>query len=173
MQEPFPVRHEIHFTKESIGRPCRDEGDGLPKVTVFPNDCLNRSLTYASELYAQGYVNKYELVNGVTVPVPLTNIELKEQKQKGMKESRPMPVYEKPFFVYLGKIPIMVKSEACHLSSLKEERDFQEKRECVLDPGGYFIITGKERVGEFARIACYSRFPVIHAKLDYKVFVCC
>ena len=47
--------------------------------------------------------------------------------------------------VEIGKIPIMVKSEACNTYGLSKERTIEEYHD-PLDPGGYFIIKGNERV---------------------------
>lgn len=42
-------------------------------------------------------------------------------------------------------IPIMLKSNYCILSG-KTEADLVKLGECPLDPGGYFVIKGTERV---------------------------
>ena len=47
--------------------------------------------------------------------------------------------------VPIGKIPIMLKSYYCLLHDLSD-RDLSELNECPLDPGGYFIINGSEKV---------------------------
>ena len=47
--------------------------------------------------------------------------------------------------VPIGKIPIMLKSHYCLLHDLND-RDLAELNECPLDPGGYFIINGSEKV---------------------------
>ncbi|UOY10657.1 DNA-directed RNA polymerase subunit B'' [Methanonatronarchaeum sp. AMET6-2] len=48
-------------------------------------------------------------------------------------------------WVEVGSLPIMLRSEKCNLHGLKEE-ELIEKGEDPLDPGGYFIINGSERV---------------------------
>lgn len=46
---------------------------------------------------------------------------------------------------FIGKIPIMLRSYNCSLHPLSD-RDLTELNECPLDPGGYFIINGSEKV---------------------------
>lgn len=46
---------------------------------------------------------------------------------------------------FIGKIPIMLRSSNCSLHPLSD-RDLTELNECPLDPGGYFIINGSEKV---------------------------
>ena len=45
----------------------------------------------------------------------------------------------------IAKIPIPLKCQICHLRDMTEQQ-LQDARESVSDPGGYFIIKGKERV---------------------------
>ena len=47
--------------------------------------------------------------------------------------------------LFTGKIPIMLRSNYCLLYGLTD-RDLHEVNECPLDPGGYFIINGSEKV---------------------------
>lgn len=49
------------------------------------------------------------------------------------------------YWLFLGKIPIMLRSTYCLLNGLTD-RDLTELNECPLDPGGYFIINGSEKV---------------------------
>lgn len=49
------------------------------------------------------------------------------------------------FTTQIGSIPIMLKSNFCHLNGLKRE-ELIEKGEDPDDPGGYFIINGTEKV---------------------------
>ena len=46
---------------------------------------------------------------------------------------------------FVGKIPIMLRSTYCLLNRLTD-RDLTELNECPLDPGGYFVINGSEKV---------------------------
>jgi DNA-directed RNA polymerase II subunit RPB2 len=47
--------------------------------------------------------------------------------------------------VPIGKIPVMVRSNFCHLSNLKKSQ-IVEQGECNYDQGGYFVINGSEKV---------------------------
>jgi len=56
---------------------------------------------------------------------------------------------------FIGKIPIMLRSTYCLLSGLTD-RDLCELNECPLDPGGYFIINGSEKVRVTSRFELTS-----------------
>ena len=45
--------------------------------------------------------------------------------------------------IYMARMPVMVRSSLCVLS--KDHCDDFEKRECPHDPGGYFIVNGREK----------------------------
>ncbi|RDW35254.1 hypothetical protein B0I72DRAFT_133343 [Yarrowia lipolytica] len=45
----------------------------------------------------------------------------------------------------IGKMPIMLRSSKCHLQDQTEEK-MAAMGECPLDPGGYFIVNGTEKV---------------------------
>src|SRR5437899_10611729 len=50
-----------------------------------------------------------------------------------------------PEMVYVGDLPVMLKSRICLLSKLSSD-DLIGVGEDPLDPGGYFIVNGSERV---------------------------
>src|SRR6266702_1973240 len=50
-----------------------------------------------------------------------------------------------PEMVYIGDLPVMLKSRICLLSKLSPD-DLIGVGEDPLDPGGYFIVNGSERV---------------------------
>ena len=47
--------------------------------------------------------------------------------------------------VTIGRMPIMLRSSKCVLAG-KSETEMARLKECPLDPGGYFIINGAEKV---------------------------
>lgn len=50
-----------------------------------------------------------------------------------------------PEIVYIGNLPVMLKSKICPLSKMTAD-ELMEIGEDPLDPGGYFIVNGSERV---------------------------
>lgn len=86
---------------------------------MVPNQARLRNLTYSAPLY-----------------VDITKTVTKENQD-------PMETQHQK--TYIGKIPIMLRSSYCLLSGLTD-RDLAELHECPLDPGGYFIINGSEKV---------------------------
>lgn len=47
--------------------------------------------------------------------------------------------------VRIGDLPIMLRSDLCHLKG-KSELELAKMGECPLDPGGYFVVRGTEKV---------------------------
>jgi DNA-directed RNA polymerase subunit B len=73
-------------------------------------------------------------IRGLTYSAPIS-IEI-TIKQGGQIESQE---------VEIGQIPIIVKSEVCNLSNISRE-DLVKEYIDPLEPGGYFIINGNERI---------------------------
>ncbi|MDR0900285.1 MAG: DNA-directed RNA polymerase subunit B'' [Methanobrevibacter sp.] len=46
--------------------------------------------------------------------------------------------------IYIGELPLMLKSDVCHLAGLNQ-KELLDKGEDPQDPGGYFIVNGSER----------------------------
>ena len=47
--------------------------------------------------------------------------------------------------VNIGRIPVMLRSNKCVLTG-KTEKQLARMNECPLDPGGYFVVKGTEKV---------------------------
>ena len=66
-------------------------------------------------------------------PMSLEMIEVRDDKEYSSE------------YIYVGDLPIMLKSKLCPLSDMSEE-ELISVGEDPADPGGYFIINGSERV---------------------------
>ncbi|KAE8441509.1 DNA-dependent RNA polymerase II [Mollisiaceae sp. DMI_Dod_QoI] len=149
-------RYEIKFGTVLLSRPAMTEGDGSTQV-MLPQEARLRNLTYSSPLYL-------EMTKKVSVaverPVPLN--ELDDEQQEEMQRTNVHPtrlIWEDedgggmdgdkneraPDRVFIGKLPIMLKSKYCILKDLDED-ELYAWNECPYDQGGYFIINGSEKV---------------------------
>uniref|UniRef100_UPI00358F32EA DNA-directed RNA polymerase II subunit RPB2 isoform X1 n=1 Tax=Myxine glutinosa TaxID=7769 RepID=UPI00358F32EA len=113
-----PPRYMLKFEQIYLSKPTHWERDGAPSP-MMPNEARLRNLTYSAPLYVD--ITKTVVRDGED--------PLETQHQK----------------TFIGKIPIMLRSTYCLLSGLTD-RDLCELNECPLDPGGYFIINGSEKV---------------------------
>ncbi|ESO11076.1 hypothetical protein HELRODRAFT_72376 [Helobdella robusta] len=113
-----PPQYQLKFEQIYLSKPTHWEKDGAPSP-MMPNEARLRNLTYSSPLY-----------------VDITKKVIRDGQE---------PVVTNHQKTFLGKIPIMLRSTYCLLSGLTD-RDLTELNECPLDPGGYFIINGTEKV---------------------------
>jgi DNA-directed RNA polymerase subunit B len=110
---------KIRFGKIKVGRPKVREADGAT-MEISPIEARIRELSYAAD-----------------ITLEMTPITIDERTQR----EEPKETLD----IYIGKIPIMLKSCRCPLESLSEQ-ELIKRGEDPLDPGGYFIINGTERV---------------------------
>lgn len=115
--EPEGENYYVKLGKIEVGKPSIKEADGST-MPIFPNEARIRNLTYASNIYLE--------------------MTIVYRDERGDTE-------EPPVEVYIGRLPIMLKSEKCPLSQLSRE-ELITLGEDPDDPGGYFIINGSERV---------------------------
>jgi DNA-directed RNA polymerase II subunit RPB2 len=108
-------------TKIYYGKPIiYDEDDR--KHYMFPNEARLRNMTYAFSVH-------YDV-----------DVEFMIQNEDGTFEESTITLEKQ----YLGRFPIMLFSDMCILQELSSEARFN-LGECRNDPGGYFIIDGKEK----------------------------
>jgi DNA-directed RNA polymerase II subunit RPB2 len=115
---------EMNFENISFRKPTIFENNGAV-LPMMPNDARLRNLTYASPLF-------------VDVRVKTIFIDNTKDGVRTVRE-RLFPN------VHMGKIPIMVGSKYC----LLHDQSYVHPKvlgECSEDAGGYFIISGGERV---------------------------
>jgi len=114
-----------------ISRPTIEDENGIRPL--YPNEARLKDITYAVDIFADMYIratyfqSKQELKK--------KGVELKDEIVKEFTKER----------VKLCSIPIMVKSKMCSLYK-QPANILTELGECPYDKGGYFIISGKEKV---------------------------
>ena len=114
-------------SKIYYGKPMIYDDDNYTHY-MYPNEARLRNMTYAFTVHFDVDV-EFKIVDEETVNHSIT--------------------LEK---IFLGRFPIMLQSDLCILQNLDPKVRF-EMGECVNDPGGYFIIDGKEKV-----IVCQEKF---------------
>lgn len=113
------VKYFITFDSIVVKSP--EVHDSNVNKTIKPYECRIRNLSYHGKVY--GNVNRHTLSE--------TGQVLETETKK----------------VFLGNMPIMVKSNFCNLVLGKDvNAQVYKNYECPNDPGGYFYINGNERV---------------------------
>ncbi|CAH1428945.1 unnamed protein product [Lactuca virosa] len=114
--------YKISFGQIYLSKPMMTESDG-DRATLFPKAARLRNLTYSAPLYVD--VSKKAIMKGHD------GEEITETEN-----------FDK---VFIGKVPIMLRSSYCTLYQ-NSEKDLTELGECPYDQRGYFIINGSEKV---------------------------
>ncbi|KAH6785548.1 hypothetical protein C2S51_038003 [Perilla frutescens var. frutescens] len=114
--------YRISFGQIYLSKPMMTESDGETN-TLYPKAARLRNLTYSSPLYVD--VTKRVVRKGYDCEEVIETQEFTK--------------------VFIGKVPIMLRSSYCSLFHLSE-KDLMEMGECPYDQGGYFIINGSEKV---------------------------
>ena len=112
------VRYLLKFEQIYLSKPTHWEKDGAPSA-MMPNEARLRNLTYSAPLY-----------------VDITKTVIKDNEEP-INTTRPK--------TFIGKNPISLRSTYCIRIGLTD-RDLTELNECPLDPGGYFVVNGSEKV---------------------------
>ncbi|GAD97975.1 DNA-directed RNA polymerase III subunit RET1 [Paecilomyces variotii No. 5] len=108
----------IKFTDIYVGRPCRaDEPQTEP--AGFESTVTPNECRLRDMTYAAPILVDFEYVRG---------------RQRVMRKG-----------VAIGRMPVMLRSSKCVLSN-KTAPEMHVLNECPLDPGGYFIVNGTEKV---------------------------
>lgn len=113
-------RHKITFGKVTVTKPFLRENDGELQW-IDPMSCRLRGITYASQVM----VDMRHIVYAIN---PRTKEETVVENNHCVSQP-------------LCYVPVMLRSRFCHLST-----GLGSDKECQVDPGGYFIINGQEKV---------------------------
>jgi DNA-directed RNA polymerase II subunit RPB2 len=123
----FRLNCDLYFGGEDgsriyYGKPIIYEDDG-DQHYMMPNEARLRNMTYGMSIY-------YDVL-----------ARFREVDDDGEVEEYEFTIER----VLLGRFPIMLHSDVCALKSMPAQARFFNG-ECAEDPGGYFIIDGKEKV---------------------------
>jgi DNA-directed RNA polymerase beta subunit len=149
----------FRFGRTAFRKPVIIEDD-LREVKLYPRLAKQRRENYCARMYVDIHV--FTLQPGVASELPEEVIKLgmlrrrqnelirdddDENDDDGLDEIElAMGVKHRVEpLVYLTAFPVMVGSRLCRLHGLPVER-LQELGEAIHEPGGYFIMRGKERV---------------------------
>ncbi|KAF9596989.1 hypothetical protein IFM89_014703 [Coptis chinensis] len=108
----------LKYTDVRIGDPSIKLDHAVKQLT--PHMCRLSDITYAASILVD-----IEYTTGAGV----NNLKRKVERKN----------------VEIGRLPIMLRSHKCILYG-KDEAELAKLRECPLDPGGYFVVKGTEKV---------------------------
>ena len=106
----------LQYTDIRVGKPVSDQD--LVTTETTPQQCRLRDITYSAP---------------IVVDVTYTKREGNKIVQHSQKD------------VLIGRMPIMLRSFSCVLNN-RSDGELESMGECALDPGGYFIVKGVEKV---------------------------
>ncbi len=129
--------YTLTFSNPTVGLPSVIESNRTLKA-LYPSGCRLRDLTYESPLFVD-----------IEEHLKLTST----QRIKKTTHKR----------VMIARIPIMLRSSHCRLSSMSKAERVKHD-ECKWDRGGYFVIKGKERVLVSQMRGIYNRILVNKSK---------
>ena len=110
----------LRYTAIAVGKPCLEEDLIVEDIT--PQQCRLRDMTYAAP---------------ISVDVEYTRgKEIVSRSAKGGSGQGG---------IVIGRLPLMLRSSRCVLHG-KSEKELAALGECPLDPGGYFVVRGTEKV---------------------------
>ncbi|EME82668.1 uncharacterized protein MYCFIDRAFT_136855 [Pseudocercospora fijiensis CIRAD86] len=143
-------RYIIELGVLTISQAAMTEGDGSTRA-MYPHEARLRNLTYSSPMFLN-LTKRMQLArersaggqmgeNGVWIDPPnwdgVTVDTIWEEDPDNPPETKDQ--------VFIGKLPIMLKSKICALRN-RSEQELYAQQECPFDQGGYFIINGSEKV---------------------------
>ncbi|PIK58494.1 putative DNA-directed RNA polymerase III subunit RPC2, partial [Apostichopus japonicus] len=151
-----------------VGSPDVEEGFNITKP-ISPHECRLRDMTYSAPITVDiEYTRGTQRV--IRKNLPIGRLVLKSCIKRGTAvlmtvspDCRLAEVYD------LLQMPIMLRSSNCILTG-KSPAELAKLNECPLDPGGYFVVRGSEKVILIQEQLSKNRMIV---ELDRKGMVSC
>ncbi|CAG8548150.1 7523_t:CDS:10 [Ambispora gerdemannii] len=138
-------RYYIQFGQVYLSKPTMTEADGSVQA-MFPQEARLRNLTYAAPLYVDMKKRTVDADPRALENKDRPNVnEMFDEEHLEDEEDNSQNTPGGFDKVFVGKVPIMLRSDFCVLSKLSD-RELYSLNECPYDQGGYFIINGSEKV---------------------------
>ena len=151
-EDPNPIvlrRHEVKFGNIQMASPAVTEGEGTTR-DLLPHEARLRSLTYASPLYCAMTRKTYLAKEKPWDDDLEQRSDVRDDGSELFWRESDAPEDNEPQKdIFIGKIPIMLRSTPCHLVNKERfpgDEELYAWGECPYDQGGYFIINGSEKV---------------------------
>jgi DNA-directed RNA polymerase II subunit RPB2 len=132
----------LGFENLKIVPPRKDNGKN--KVRLYPDEARLNDLSYQLEVYATAYKVQID---------PETGQEIEETKIQ-TDSTKPL---------LIAKIPLMLGSKYCYLSSMSD-KEKEDVGEDYLDPLGYFVMGGNEKIVLLNEKLRFNQVQMIEAK---------
>jgi DNA-directed RNA polymerase II subunit RPB2 len=143
-------RSSIKLGTLTVSQAAMTEGDGSTRA-LHPHEARLRNLTYSSPMFIKlekttqlareralgGY---FDEAQGMWIPPPNWDGTVETVWEED--PDNPKQMIDQ---VFIGKLPVMLKSKICALRN-RSEAELYAFQECPFDQGGYFIINGSEKV---------------------------
>ena len=138
LHDPVSGAWKLEYESVSVGAPARDET--LDSATPNPSSRAAQNAIANGQFPANAIFTPHEArLRELTYAAPITaRVCLTWHKSDNTQEVEVRDVQ-------LGKVPIMLRSKLCVLSN-KSDAELERLHECPMDPGGYFIVRGAEKV---------------------------
>ncbi|KAI6814665.1 DNA-directed RNA polymerase II subunit, partial [Hortaea werneckii] len=144
-------RWQIEFGHLTISQAAMTEGDGSTRP-LYPHEARLRNLTYSSPMYL-GMTKRLMIAKEKPAGAEWDDAseqwvppeDWDENDYETFWEPDPDAQEETEQRVFIGKLPVMLKSKICTLRN-RSENELYAFQECPFDQGGYFIINGSEKV---------------------------
>lgn len=130
IQSEVKPEFTLKYKKVKVLKP--EIAENFTKRRLFPMECRLREISYAGIIQVD------------------VEIQFDDEQKGFIYQINDIPI---------GKIPIMVGSQFCWLNDM-DELQKQKVQECPLDPPGYFIINGVEKVILMQEQLCRNKILV-------------
>ncbi|KAI8817226.1 DNA-directed RNA polymerase II subunit RPB2 [Fimicolochytrium jonesii] len=134
-------RYSVTFDQIYLSRPTHSEADGEVR-SLFPQEARLRNLTYSAPLYVD-IKKKIEFAD----PKHPRNRDVTLASEMYWQTEQEEEDFTR---VFIGKVPIMLRSNYCSLGEITSSEapslSVEDVGECPYDQGGYFVINGSEKV---------------------------